>query len=208
MFENASGIDDLNAPDLLKVVYEPGKAASKITKIVFALPPGAEIDIKEMVSILQGKRGAYTLGDARPAKVYATGHIPSAISTFPDDKETFLKSLPQDKSKLLVFYCGGPTCPFTGKAIEAATAAGYTNVKGFQAGIPAWKKAKLAVHVGPDWLVKNLDMHHVIIDVREPYGQLDPAYQNSGIHARFRTGVDDETVHQGSNKPAVARRHR
>ena len=166
VFENATGIKDLGPPDLLKVEFEPGKPATKITKVVFGLPPGVEIDIKEMLAILQGKRGPYLLGDARPAKKFPQGHIPSAISTFPDDKEAFLKALPADKDMLLVFYCGGPTCPFTGKAVKAATAAGYTNVKGFQAGIPAWKKSKLAVHSEPGWLAKNLDEHHVIIDAR------------------------------------------
>lgn len=166
VFENAAGIKELGPPDLLKVEFEPGKPASKITKVVFGLPPGVEIDIKEMIAILQGKRGEYLLGDARPAKKYPAGYIPSAVSTFPDDKEAFLKALPDDKGTLLVFYCGGPTCPFTGKAVKAATAAGYTNIKGFQAGIPGWKKAKLAVHSSPGWLAKNLDEHHVIIDAR------------------------------------------
>ena len=120
VFENAAGIKELGPPDLLKVEFEPGKPASKITKVVFGLPPGVEIDIKEMIAILQGKRGEYLLGDARPAKKYPAGYIPSAVSTFPDDKEAFLKALPDDKGRLLVFYCGGPTCPFTGKAVKAA----------------------------------------------------------------------------------------
>lgn len=167
VFENAAGIADLTPPDLLKIDYEPGKPASRITKVVFGLPPGVEIDMKEMLSILQGKQGKYLLGDARPAGKFPPGHIPSAISTFPGDKEAFLKALPEDKGMLLVFYCGGPTCPFTGKAVEAAMAAGYTNVKGFQAGIPGWKKAKLAVHSSPEWLTKNLDKHHVVIDARD-----------------------------------------
>ncbi len=166
VFENATGIKDLGPPDLLSVEFEPGQPASKITKVVFGLPPGVEIDMQEMLAILQGKRGPYVLGDARPTKKVVKGHIPSAIPTFPEDKEAFLKALPADKDKLLVFYCGGPTCPFTGKAVKAATEAGHTNVKGFQAGIPAWKKAKLAVHSEPGWLAKNLDEHHVIIDAR------------------------------------------
>lgn len=168
VFENASGIKELGPPDLLKVEYEAGKPATKITKIIFGLPPGVEIDIKELIAVLQGKRGEYLLGDARPAKKFPAGHIPSAISTFPEDKEAFLKALPADKGKLLVFYCGGPTCPFTGKAVNAAMEAGYTNVKGFQAGIPGWKKAKLAVHSSPGWLAKNLDEHHIVIDSRDP----------------------------------------
>lgn len=169
VFENATGIKDLGPPDLLSVEYEPGKPATKITKVVFGLPPGVEIDIKEMIAILQGKRGEYLLGDARPEKKYLAGHIPSAVSTFPKEKEAFLKALPADKSRLLVFYCGGPTCPFTGEAVTAAMEAGYTNVKGFQAGIPGWQKVKkLAVHSSPGWLAKNLDEHHIIIDARDP----------------------------------------
>ena len=48
VFENATGIKDLGPPDLLKVEFEPGKPASKITKVVFGLPPGVEIDIKDI----------------------------------------------------------------------------------------------------------------------------------------------------------------
>lgn len=167
-FENAGSIKDIGPPDLIRVEYEPGKPATLITKVVFGLPPGVEIDINELLEILQGKRGEYLLGDARPAKKFPPSHIPSAVSTFPRDKEAFLKSLPQNKGKLLVFYCGGPTCPFTGQAVEAAMAAGYTNVKGFQAGLPGWKKSKLAVHSSPGWMSKNLDEYHVLIDARDP----------------------------------------
>lgn len=169
VFEGASGIKDLGAPDLIKVTYEAGKPATKIVKVVFGLPPGVEIDINELLAILQGKRGPYFLGDARPAKRYYPGHIPSAAA-FPvqKDPEKQLVKLPSDKSQLVVFYCGGPTCPFTGQAVELASKAGYTNLKGFQAGLPGWKKAKLPVHASPVWLSKNLDIHNIIIDVRDP----------------------------------------
>ena len=66
-----------------------------------------------------------------------------------------------------MFYCGGPTCPYTGVAVKKAQAAGYTNLKGFQAGLPGWKKAKLPVHSEPGWLAKKLDPQHVILDVRD-----------------------------------------
>jgi len=167
-FENAKGIKELGPPDLIRVEFEPGKPATLINKVVFGLPPGVEIDINELLVILQGKRGEYLLGDARPAKKFPPSHIPSAVSTFPRDKEAFSKSLPEDKDKLLVFYCGGPTCPFTGQAVEAAMEAGYTNIKGFQAGLPGWKKSKLAVHTSPSWMTKNLDQYHILIDARDP----------------------------------------
>ena len=165
-FKNVDGIKQLSPPDLIKVDYEPGKPASLISKIIFGLPEGVEIDIKQLLAILQNNEGPYLLGDARPKKKYLSGHIPSSVSTPVKDKENFLKKLPADKNQLLVFYCGGPTCPFTAKAVTIATEAGYTNVKGFQKGIPGWKKAKLPVHANRDWVSRNLDNHHVIIDVR------------------------------------------
>lgn len=174
-FENTESIKTLSPPDLIKVDFEPGKPASKISKIVFGLPPGVEIDIRELLEILQGKQGPYLLGDARPKKKYLPGHVPSSVSTPVSappkqkfKKEDFLAKLPKDKNQLVIFYCGGPTCPFTKKAYELATEAGYTNVKGFQKGIPGWKKEKLPVHANRKWLSKNLDKHHVVIDVRDP----------------------------------------
>ena len=164
-FIDAAGIDDLGPPDLIKVDYQPGKPATSITKVVFNLPPGVEIDIHQMLAILTGDQ-PYALFDARPAKPYQEGHVPSAKHGFPDDPN-FLSLLPKDKAQLLVFYCGGPTCPFTGKAVKSAMEAGYTNIKGFQAGIPGWTKAKLPVHSSPQWVETVLDNHHVVIDVRD-----------------------------------------
>lgn len=166
-FVNTENIKSLSPPDLIKVEVEPGKPASSITKIVFGLPAGVEIDIKELLEILQGKQGPYMLGDARPTKKYLMGHVPSAVATPAKDMKKLLAKLPEDKNKLLVFYCGGPTCPFTKQAYDAAKEAGYTNVKGFQKGIPGWKKNKLPVHSNRGWVSKNLDKHHVIIDVRD-----------------------------------------
>ena len=167
-YKNTPGIKDLNPPDLIKVEYTPGSAATLISKVIFGLPPGVEIDRKELLMILQGKRGPYTLGDSRPPKKVMKGHIPSARPLFPENKEAFLKALPADKNKLLVFYCGGPTCPFTGQSVKLATDNGYTNIKGFQAGLPAWKRSKMVVHSESKWLAKNLAQHVVILDVRSP----------------------------------------
>jgi rhodanese-related sulfurtransferase len=49
--------------------------------------------------------------------------------------------LPQDKDKLLVFYCGGYKCKLSHKSAKKAIALGYTRVKVFAAGYPAWKTA-------------------------------------------------------------------
>ena len=79
----------------------------------------------------------------------------------------------KDKAGLLVFYCGGPTCPYTGDAVKIAQAAGYTNLKGYQAGLPGWKKAKLPVHAEPSWLAKRLNPQHVVLDISVGLGQIE-----------------------------------
>ncbi len=80
--------------------------------------------------------------DSRPKrKKYDKGHIPTAIS-IPDmqfDKMT--AQLPQDKDKLLVFYCGGFKCKLSHKSAKKALALGHTKVKVFAAGYPSWKAA-------------------------------------------------------------------
>ncbi len=164
-FDGAAGLKDLNPPDLIEVEREPGKAATSIKKIVFGLPPGVEISVEELLKIMTGG-DAYSLFDARPVKRFGAGHIPSAEPAFPKD-DNFLSLLPANKDALLVFYCGGPTCPYTGIAVGMAQEAGYTNLKGFQAGLPGWKKSKLPVHSEATWLARNLNTQHVILDVRD-----------------------------------------
>jgi rhodanese-related sulfurtransferase len=164
-YEGAAGLKDLGPPDLVEVQREPGKPAGHIKKVVFGLPPGVEIGVQELVGIMTGGE-PYHLFDARPGKRFGGGHVPGAKSAFPKD-EDFLSKLPTDKSALLVFYCGGPTCPYTGVAVDKAQAAGYANLKGFQAGLPGWKKAKLPVHSEPKWLAERLNPQHVVLDVRD-----------------------------------------
>jgi rhodanese-related sulfurtransferase len=165
IFEGTKGIKELSPPDLIEVDQEPGKTAKRIKKIIFALPPGVEISLEELLSIMNSG-DKYYLFDARPAKRFGGGHIPTSVTAFPKDKN-FLNLLPEDKTALVVFFCGGPTCPYTGKAVAKAQKAGYTNLKGFQAGMPAWKKAKLPVYSEPKWLSKNLNTQHIILDVRD-----------------------------------------
>ena len=164
-FDGASGLKDLNPPDLIEVDREPGKPATRIKKIVFGLPPGVEISVEELLKIMTSGQ-AYSLFDARPVKRFGPGHIPGARPAFPKD-ENFLSLLPEDKDELLVFYCGGPTCPYTGIAVDKAGKAGYSKLKGYQAGIPGWKKSKLPVHSEASWLANNLNTQHVILDVRD-----------------------------------------
>jgi rhodanese-related sulfurtransferase len=164
-FVNAASVKDIGPPDLIKVEHTPGQPATVITKVVFSLPPGTEISMEELEAIRAGK-DPFLLVDARPEGPYLEGHIPGAINIFWKDLPSRLDRLPADKSVMVIFYCGGPTCPYTGNSIEIASKAGHRNLKGFQAGIPAWKQAGKPVTSIPEWVAGNLDAHHVLIDVR------------------------------------------
>ncbi len=164
-FSDPKGIKGLGVPDLIKVKFTPSQPATKITKVMFGLPPGVEIDLKQLQKILQGKQ-AYLLVDARPGSRFDAGHIPTALSIYAKELPQKLDLLPEDKSNRVIFYCGGPTCPFTGEAVRIAQKHGYTNLKGFQAGLPGWKKAKKPVHASASWVAQNLNPNQVLIDVR------------------------------------------
>ncbi len=166
-FIEAGGIADLSGNDLLKVTFDPGKPATSIEKVIFKLPDGVEISTDELLALMTGD-APYTLVDARPKRRYVAATIPSSAHAFPKDEDFMqtVNELAPEKSALLIFYCGGPTCPYTGEAVRKAIADGYTNVKGYQAGTPAWRKAQLPMHSQPGWVAERLDPGHVIIDTR------------------------------------------
>ncbi|MDH3882759.1 MAG: rhodanese-like domain-containing protein [Desulfobacterales bacterium] len=88
------------------------------------------------------KKTDMALIDSRPKrKKYDKGHIPTAISIPDTQFDKMTAELPQDKDKLLVFYCGGYKCKLSHKSAKKAIALGYTKVKVFAAGYPAWKTA-------------------------------------------------------------------
>jgi rhodanese-related sulfurtransferase len=101
----------------------------------------ATVDVDWVKKQVEGQK-EMVLVDSRPKRAkYDKGHIPGAIS-IPDtyfDKQK--DQLPEDKSQLLVFYCGGLHCKLSHKSAAKAIAMGYSNVKVFAAGYPAWKKA-------------------------------------------------------------------
>ena len=87
------------------------KIATVVKPKLAKLPQGVtEIKPDELAEVIAAGSD-YLLVDSRPAKRYAAGHIPTAKSA-PVGKleKEFATILPMDnKDKLLLFYCGGPT---------------------------------------------------------------------------------------------------
>ena len=76
--------------------------------------------------------------DANGFDTYKLGHVPGAIDFSINEKE-IEKLLPQDMSRLIVCYCGGPKCGAWLKAANYVSSKGYKNVKHFQGGISGYK---------------------------------------------------------------------
>jgi rhodanese-related sulfurtransferase len=71
---------------------------------------------------------------------YANGHIPGAID-FRANKDKIASLLGDNKDKLVVAYCGGPTCSAYQAGAKAAEEAGFKNIKHLSAGISGWLQA-------------------------------------------------------------------
>lgn len=98
----------------------------------------AEVSVEWVKKQLDDKTDMI-LVDARPRKPkFDRGHIPGAISIPDTQFDQFKDQLPDDKNKLVVFYCGGFQCKLSHKSAQKAMDLGYTNVRVFSAGYPAW----------------------------------------------------------------------
>jgi hypothetical protein len=81
-------------------------------KMPYKVPEHQKFTNAETVKLVAmgPEKGNYTLVDARPTGAYMGGHIPTAISLpYGTSQEECSAILPQDKDRMLVFYCGGPT---------------------------------------------------------------------------------------------------
>ena len=86
------------------------------------------------------KKGDVILLDVNGSSSYANGHIPGAID-FRANKDNIATLLGDNKDKLVVAYCGGPTCSAYKAGASAAESAGFTNIKHLSAGISGWLQA-------------------------------------------------------------------
>lgn len=116
--------------------------------------------------------------DARPFKEYAVSHIPGAvnvsakpgvpISVYVSDVNEIGRILGGKKTTPVVLYCNGPFCGKSKRLGEELVAAGYTNVRRYQLGIPVWRALGGLTEIEPEGLayVHEADRTAVFIDAR------------------------------------------
>ncbi len=87
-----------------------GKPYATLVKAKLAkMPPGVtEIQVEEINMMLTAGMD-FELIDSRPGQRYSESHLPTAISIPVCSMKELIDLLPNNKNKLLVFYCGGRT---------------------------------------------------------------------------------------------------
>ena len=136
-----------------------------------------EIGTVELQAILS--TGSATVLDARPAREYAISHIPGALNVAPkpgvsmsfyvSDVAEIGRLVRDNKSAPLVLYCNGLHCGKSRRLAAELVEAGYSNVRRYQLGIPAWRAAGAVCQIDLEAIlyVVRHDATAVLIDARE-----------------------------------------
>ena len=129
--------------------YASGQAVMNIQQATLMEPDQKtpEISTEELRKILAEQ--STTVFDARPFNEYAVSHIPAAvnvsakpgvpISLYVSDVAEIGHVVRGNKVAPIVLYCNGPFCGKSKRLAEELLAAGYTNVRRYQLGIPVWR---------------------------------------------------------------------
>jgi len=137
-----------------------------------------EISTEQLKEILADKSA--TVLDARPAREFAMSHIPGALnvaakpglpmSAYVSDVAEISRLVDGKRDTPLVLYCNGPFCGKSKRLADELLAAGYTDVRRYQLGIPVWRALGGVTVIEPEGLrhVMADDRTAVLIDVRDP----------------------------------------
>ena len=140
--------------------------------------PTPEISTDKMVRFLAAR--SRLVIDVRPYDEFAVSHIPGSVNTAPkpglpmsqytSDVGEIDKIARGNKSTPVILYCNGPFCGKSQRLAADLLAAGYTDVRRYQLGIPVWRALGHATQVeaGAIWSTLDKDRTAVVIDAREP----------------------------------------
>ena len=155
----------VQAPGILDAILaEPGQRT-------------AEVSTAALTQIL-AERSAIVL-DARPHLEYAISHIPGAVnvaarpgvsaSMYVSDVAEVGRLVNGDRAARLVLYCNGPHCGKSKRLADELLAAGYSNVRRYQLGIPVWRALVGVTEIETDGVRHVLahDRTAVVIDSRD-----------------------------------------
>jgi rhodanese-related sulfurtransferase len=132
-----------------------------------------EVSTEELRRILAD--GSAIVLDSRKRSEYVAGHIAGARNVTPvsDAPAEYVAAVERllggDKAKPLVLYCNGQFCQASRRLAEQLLAAGFTNVRRYQLGIPIWRALGGPVEIELNGILRifNVDRTAVFFDARE-----------------------------------------
>jgi rhodanese-related sulfurtransferase len=127
-----------------------------------------EVSTQELRQILAD--GSAIVIDARPHVQFDSGHIPGAhVLDSPSGEIAAVERLAKgNKAAALVLYCNGPHCQASRRLGERLVAAGFTNVRRYQLGLPVWRAlgGPTVIELAGIVRIFNVDRTAVFIDAR------------------------------------------
>lgn len=171
-------------------------------------PKTQEVSTDELRRILA--EHSATVLDVRPRAEFAISHIPGALNVaqkpgsskalYVSDVAEIGRLLNGRKDRAVVLYCNGPFCGKSKRLAEELLAAGYTNVRRYQLGIPVWRALGGITQIEAEGArhVKRNDLTSVWLDTR-PMEQ----FKKGSLAGAKRIGI--EVTQGGKDNPAMQR---
>ncbi len=171
-------------------------------------PRTQEVSTEELRRILA--ENAATILDVRPYMEFAISHIPGALNVaqkpgsskalYVSDVAEIGRLLNGRKDGAVVLYCNGPFCGKSKRVAEELLAAGYTNVRRYQLGIPVWKALGGLTQIEPEGArhIKRNDLTSVWLDTRS----IEQFQKGSLAGAKW---IGMEVTRGGKDNPAMQR---
>src|SRR6476661_8339362 len=128
-----------------------------------------EVSTEQLRRILAD--GSAIVLDTRTRAEFDAGHIPGArnLDAPAGAQVTAVERMVNgDQSKALVLYCNGPYCQASRRLADQLVAAGHTNVRRYQLGIPIWRALGGPTEIELEGIVRifNVDLTALFIDAR------------------------------------------
>jgi rhodanese-related sulfurtransferase len=110
--------------------------------------------------------GSAIVADSRKRAEYVAGHIAGAKNASSVDE--MLKVVNGDKGKAIILYCNGPHCQASRNLGGELVAAGFTDVRRYQLGIPMWRALNGPAEIELEGIVRifGADRTAVYFDAR------------------------------------------
>src|SRR6185503_13823238 len=108
-------------------------------------------------------------GEPHPGRPERGGQTRVAMSLYVSDVAEIGRVLAGVKGAPIVLYCNGPFCGKSKRLADELLAAGFTNVRRYQLGIPVWRALGGVTEIEPAGLRRVLadDRTAVFIDTRD-----------------------------------------